>query len=204
MHMKKRNQYWYPFLGWQWAFTVVELIIAITIFFMLSMASFIPYNYYVNKAKLKTTVKEISQSIYEARNIAINGAASSSWNVSVWIYFDSSTDQKNKIKFFTYPYSFTWSEITVSWWTDIILLKTLTLQPGIQIDNINGDKENALFFFQAITWDSQYYYWESWTRRELLSWGEDTIDISISYKWATRKNLQKNINYYTKTNIIDY
>ncbi len=183
-------------------FTVVELIIAITIFFMLSMASFVPYNYYVNKAKLKTTVKEISQSIYEARNMAINWVISSTWNVSIGIYFDNSEEENNKIHFLSYPYSFTGVDISTSW-SEIESIKTLVLQPGMQIDSIHWN-ENGLFFFQAISWSSEYFYWESGIRKDILTAWEDTIDISISYKWSTTRNLQKNITYYIKTNIIDY
>ncbi|QFR38764.1 hypothetical protein A9Q91_00835 [Candidatus Gracilibacteria bacterium 28_42_T64] len=188
--------------GKQDGFTVVELIIAITIFFMLSMASFVPYNYYVNKAKLKTTVKEISQSIYEARNMAINGVISSTGNVSIGIYFDNSEEENNKIHFLSYPYSFTGVDISTSG-SEIESIKTLVLQPGMQIDSIHGN-ENGLFFFQAISGSSEYFYWESGIRKDILTAGEDTIDISISYKGSTTRNLQKNITYYIKTNIIDY
>ena len=190
-------------MRWWEAFTVIELVVAITIFFILAMASFAPYNNYINKAKLKTTVREISQGIYEAKNMAINWVVSSTWNVSIWFYVDASAWENNKIHIISYPYSFSGTSVTYSW-PNIENIKTLTLQPGIQIDNIDGDKKNGLFFFRSITWASEYYYWESGVRKEILSPGEDTIDISISYKWATTRNLQKIITYYTKTNIIDY
>jgi prepilin-type N-terminal cleavage/methylation domain-containing protein len=54
------------------AFTLIELMIAITIIVILTMASYAPYTYYQNKAKLKVTSREISQLLYEARNMAIN------------------------------------------------------------------------------------------------------------------------------------
>jgi prepilin-type N-terminal cleavage/methylation domain-containing protein len=54
------------------AFTLIELVIAMTIFFILVTMSYIPYNYYINKAKIRTSIREISQSLYEARNMAIN------------------------------------------------------------------------------------------------------------------------------------
>jgi len=54
------------------AFTLIELIVVITIFCIMLLATYIPYTYYQTKAKVKFAVKDISQSIYEARNMAIN------------------------------------------------------------------------------------------------------------------------------------
>jgi prepilin-type N-terminal cleavage/methylation domain-containing protein len=54
------------------AFTLIELIITITIVAILTMLSYAPYNYYQNKSKLKITTREISQLLYESRNIAVN------------------------------------------------------------------------------------------------------------------------------------
>jgi hypothetical protein len=39
---------------------------------MLVLATYTPYNYYMNKAKVKSASREISQALYEARNMAIN------------------------------------------------------------------------------------------------------------------------------------
>jgi hypothetical protein len=47
------------------------------------MIAFAPYSFYLNKSKVKHTDKEISQSIYEAKNKAINGSATSTGNVSI-------------------------------------------------------------------------------------------------------------------------
>ena len=52
------------------------------------MMAFAPYSFYLNKSKVKHTSKEISQIIYEAKNKAINGSATSTGNISIGIYFD--------------------------------------------------------------------------------------------------------------------
>ncbi|MFC1798000.1 prepilin-type N-terminal cleavage/methylation domain-containing protein [Patescibacteria group bacterium] len=54
------------------AFTMIELMITITIIGILTMVTYAPYNYYQNKGKLKITAREVSQLLYEARNMAIN------------------------------------------------------------------------------------------------------------------------------------
>jgi prepilin-type N-terminal cleavage/methylation domain-containing protein len=55
------------------AFTLIEFMIAITIISILMVMTYAPYNYYSNKAKVRVTAKEISQSLYESRNLAIHG-----------------------------------------------------------------------------------------------------------------------------------
>ncbi|NCO31343.1 prepilin-type N-terminal cleavage/methylation domain-containing protein [bacterium] len=54
------------------AFTLFELIVAISIVMILMMMTFAPYSYFQNKAKLKLSAREISQSFYEARNMAVS------------------------------------------------------------------------------------------------------------------------------------
>jgi len=45
-------------------------MIAITIVVILSVVTYVPYNHYQNKAKLKLASREISQGFYEAKTIA--------------------------------------------------------------------------------------------------------------------------------------
>jgi len=54
------------------AFTLIEFMVAISIFFILATASYAPYSYYSKKAKIRLTGKEISQILNEARNMSIN------------------------------------------------------------------------------------------------------------------------------------
>jgi prepilin-type N-terminal cleavage/methylation domain-containing protein len=54
-------------------FTLIELLVSITILFILMMMSYVPYSYYQKKAKLRLASREISQSFYEAKNMAISG-----------------------------------------------------------------------------------------------------------------------------------
>lgn len=182
------------------AFTLIELVIVITLFFILVSASYIPYSYYINKAKVRNTIKEISQSLYEARNMAINWTSSGS-NISVWIYMDAENNS-NKLQFFSYPHYYTWAQIVNNLWTDIKLIKTYDLQPGINITNINWEN-NWLFFFESISWSWAYYYFDSnGTRNNIVN---KEIKINLSYKWAAIWSpLAWELIYYTNTNIVDY
>ena len=182
------------------AFTLIELMIAITIIVILTLASYAPYNYYQNKAKLKVATREISQFLYESRNMAVNWAISSSWNISIWVYFDSSVNWKNKIEAFSYPHDIDILNITNQVWWDIKILKTLLLQKGVQVDNVDT-MNNFLFFFNSIDWNLTYYSW-NWVVRDNIS--SDKISINLSYMWSTSENMQRTINYFTSTNLIDY
>ena len=182
------------------AFTLIELIVVILIIAVLMLLSYAPYNYFQNKAKLKNTTREVSQLLYESRNMALNWSIWSVWNVTIGVYFDTSSLEKNKIKVFSYPFDIDeLNIINIEWW-DIKLVKTLILQKWIQLDSIES-KTNFLFVFEAITGDTKYYSWDGWWRSVVT---EDDIDIDVSFKWSTSSNLQKTITYFTNTNIIDY
>ena len=182
------------------AFTLIELVVSMTIFFVIVMATYVPYSYYQNKSKISQSTKEIIQSLYEARNMAINWTSSGS-NLSIWLYFDSRKAHKGSIRFLSYPYTFTWSQIAREPWGQVNLLKTINLQTWIEINSIDA-KSNWLFLFDAISWKGKYYYWDSfWNKKEILT---PEIKINFSYKNSDSPNLKKEIIYYTKTNIADY
>ena len=183
------------------AFTLIELIVAITIFFVMLGVTYTPYTYYMNKAKVRSAAKEISSSLYEARNMVLHGVAWD-WNISVWIAFDTSVENKDKIRFYSYPHSYTGSQIVPAISGDIQLIKTYVLQPGMQIDAINS-QNNALFFFESISWNGTYSYTDDFNAKQLIT--DDELDIVFSFWWAdSGSNLAGKIKYFTKTNIVDY
>lgn len=181
-------------------FTLIELMVSITIIAILSIMSYSPYSYYQNKASLKITAREVSQLLYESRNMAVNWAIWNQWNVSIWVYFDTSSILNNQIKVFSFPHDMDKLNILNTEWWNIRLIKTLTLKKWILIEKIE-DKWNLLFFFDSITWNLSYYNWVWWTRNNVT---DDIVSINFSFKWSTSPNLNKTINYYTNTNIIDY
>ncbi len=171
------------------AFTLVELMITLSIFFILIASSFVPYSYYSKKSSLNNAVKDISQSIYAARNLSINWLSSTS-NLSVWAYFDSTEWENNSVKIFTYPYTFTWSSIIAEENDYIKIYKEIILPKWIQIDDVNWEK-SWLFFFESISWIWSYFYFDDLGIKSSIL--EDEIEINVSYKWATSSNLQKQI-----------
>lgn len=179
-----------------------------TIMGMLVMTVAIPYMYYQNKGKVRIASREIAQSFYEARNMAINGYSSGITNQSIGIYFDGE-NSKDRIIYLSYPFSFTGSQISVTPTNDIKVIKEKTLPDGVQIDRIRWssigstlDTKKALFFYSAVFWIGSYYSIDAgWIKTPI---NEESIELDFSYKWSSSENLKKSIIYYLQTNIVDY
>jgi len=54
------------------AFTLIELMVVITIMFILSMMIYAPYQHYQTKQKVRNSAKVVTQTLQQARNLAIN------------------------------------------------------------------------------------------------------------------------------------
>lgn len=182
------------------AFTLFELIVAMSIAMILMMMTFAPYSYYQNKAKLKLSSREISQSFYEARNMAVSGVKDINWNKSIWIYMTTIAPDNDKIIFFSYPYNIDENLINNTEIWDIKIVKTKTLQDGIKINDLWGNK-SVLFFYNSISWESKVYNFDTDPKTEIIL---DEIPITFSFKNATTENLRKELIYFKSTNIVDY
>ncbi len=183
-------------INYKW-FTLIEIIIVISIIWIMMTMVYTPYNLFQRKAEVRIASKSISKTISESRNMAIHWVASSSWNLSIWVYFDK--DNKNIIQVFSYPYQYwTGNKIVVD---DLSLLSNeIDLWKNIWIEKIAG-KTKVLFFFEAISWEWYYFDFEN-TKNDLLI-PNNKIEIEFSYKWAL-KFLRNKLEFYTKTYIIDY
>lgn len=179
-------------------FTLLELMIAMTIVFLVSVSLYAPYGHYQNKAHLKLGSKQIEQFLTQARNSAVYGTASGS-NLSFGLYIAG--DPENRISLLSYPFDIADNNISRSDISDSIESQILFLEPGVVIESVGGN-ENMLLFFESVSGDLKLYGWdESWVRNPVL---QDVVDIDISYKAATSSHLQNTLTYYTKTNVTDY
>jgi prepilin-type N-terminal cleavage/methylation domain-containing protein len=181
------------------AFTLLELMIVITIVGIMMIWVYAPYNYFQKKTELKIAAKSISKTISESRNKAIFWISSGSTNQSVGVYFEKNS---NIIRIYNYPYNFwTWSKIEVN---DKYLKEKINIWKNIFINKIEN-KDNALFLFEAISWKFYPFYFESWNKNNLTDlWSDNIYNIDFSYKQASSWPLQKTVKYYTKTFITDY
>ena len=54
-------------------FTLVELMIVITIIAILSIGTFVPYNYYSQLSSVRVASEEVNQAVNDAKILATNG-----------------------------------------------------------------------------------------------------------------------------------
>ncbi len=184
-------------LNW---FTLIEFLVVITIIWLITLMTYIPYSHYQNKAKLKIATREISQSFYNAKNMARSWLKNNSSNVSIWFYITKNGSQNNILTFFSYPHNI--DEINISnqasW--NIEIIKETELQDGVSITYLD-DYENLLFYYDSISGDSKIYTF-IWWNKEVVK--DDILDIKLSYKNAQTKSLTSEVRFITGTNIIDY
>lgn len=182
------------------AFTLIELMIVITIMVFIMMLTYAPYNYYQQKAKLKIASREISQSIYEGRNLAISGMETKSGatfsNNSIWVFLDNTEWKNHQIYFYAYPYTTKTGSLNKPG-SSTKLLKTKKLQDWILINGTGS----ILFFYEAINWNATVIDFDE-------SWGSDflteDVDINFSFRDTNLEALKKVINYNLKTNTVNY
>ncbi len=182
------------------AFTLIEFLIAITMVAIISVMAFVPYWYYLNKSKVKHTQKEVTQVIYEAKNMALNWRVWENKNISVGVYFDS--NNPDEIQVIPFNYSTTLADISNNnLLIDDALSQTevlsLQLQPGMWFERINWENK-WLIYFQAISGSGWVLSWDTFFS---TSW---EVDIEFAYKKATGWSLRDSITYFTETQIVDY
>jgi len=171
-----------------WAFTLIELIVVITIIGIISVSTYLPYAHHQKKVLLKQAAREVTQSLRDARSLAINWLDTWSWNVNVALYLEADS---RDILYYSYPYNET---LLLTDLASRDTYKTKLLPLWVSIDSI-ASHSWVLFTFDSVT--------GSWWYDPVISWvGE--LDITLSYNQSTSPTLQKNIIYYTNSYISDY
>ena len=168
---------------------------------------YLPYAHYQEKIKAKQVIREVSQWLNEARNMAINGFENETWgvNASIGLYFSNDSGEKWEMYFYAYP--FTQDPTTAVPADEFRINQGRTFPKGTQFDWALSDAlletnlDNIFFFFEAITWEWSYYTINWW-------WSEaktaDIWTLNFSYKWSTSDVLKKSLKYDTRINTIDF
>ncbi len=166
------------------AFTLIEILIVILIVWLVSFSTYIPYSYHQKKVYLQEWVKDISQGLTRARNIAIH------WYANAWQNQRSYVEiVPGESELHIYTLSFDESDHSLK-----TLFSSIDLPRGVIVETVNGSKDMLTLIYDAISGELSFVSGNPW----------DTIEILLSYKWANNATLQKNIQYYTATHISDY
>lgn len=177
-------------------FTLIELMISMTIFFILTLMSYANYAFYQNIAKVKLSLKEISQSLSRARNMASSWYQKNNINQKIWVLFEK---EKNIVKYYNFAYN-SWVLLD-----DVNLLKQEYLQQNINIANISlswsTDVNKLLVVFSSIYWTWWFYKVDTTWITEIP---ENEINFTLSFKNANSFPLKRELKYNKITNISDY
>lgn len=164
-------------------FTLIEIMIVITIIWFLMMLVTVPYNFYSNIAKVRMSRQIVDQSISDAISSA-NWRTSFDWkNINIGLYFE-----KNKWEISSYSYPYNYSGSVFNFTGDVKLLKTIKLESFVEISKIKvGPDENdsVLLYYNAPEGKLTIY------KNLTSTW--NTLDIVVGYKWATEWVLSKEI-----------
>jgi len=179
-------------------FTLIEMLVVISVVVIMTTMSYTGYITQQQIVRVRLSVKEISQAIHEARNMAINGYVnniSDQKNQSVGIYFKK---DENMLKFYGYDYDRT--EFPVL--EDRYLIHERPLQSNVVLGEIDT-KENMMFFFWAISWEKKFFTFSGIyaTHIEPIP---THISLSVSYKNISVSPFYKELTYYPQTNVVDY
>ncbi|MCH2188225.1 prepilin-type N-terminal cleavage/methylation domain-containing protein, partial [Candidatus Gracilibacteria bacterium] len=178
------------------AFTLIELMVGMTLIALVIGMSYIPYAYQGKKIRLTQAGKEISQSLYEARNMALAGTASGS-NLSIGVYLDNDEANKNSLSFYGYPHDQVISDPTGG-----ELLESRLLPEGVEIRNIGG-YNNGLFLFSAVYGSGTYITFDTFGNTNTLTGSQ--IQVEYAYKNADSTSpLFTDLEYLPATHIVDY
>ncbi len=165
-------------------FTLIELLIVISIIWILSIWVFVPYNLYSNIAKVRLSREIMTQTLSEARN-------SAAWLVDIWTHknqnialFINKWDPSFSVYSFPYDYS---GSISTAAGTKI---KDVALEDWVNINSILDDspqeKNNVIIYFTAPEWIMHTYKDSSFT----WSFKNITIWFWKATTWVLSKTLE--------------
>ena len=198
------------------AFTLSEMLVVIALLLLLLTFVYLPYAHYQEKLKVRQAVREVSQSIIEVRNLAINGIDmkedendpnSLYENKSVWLYLSGSSMQ-----ILAYPHEMMdeneWNidrAVNDTLWIKLYKPRELPRHTKFEAANAGSitDMGNILFFYDAVSGEGKYYSWDSSWNRSEINWA-DHIELNFSFKSSSSPILNKKMTYDTRVNIVDY
>ena len=121
-------------------------------------------------------------------------------NRSIWVYLDTNSWDNTYVTFFSYPYSLDESLLKNEEGENVKIVKTKDIEKWVRINSLSWFN-NLLFLYDSINWWSRVYTFD-WNNKTLVN--DDEIEIMFSYKDSTSVTLQREITYFTQTNIVDY
>ncbi|MDQ7009175.1 MAG: prepilin-type N-terminal cleavage/methylation domain-containing protein [Candidatus Gracilibacteria bacterium] len=164
-------------------FTLIELMIVISIMAMILLASYAPFAHYKSKQLVRNSAKIISQVLNDSRNSAIYGIASSTGNLDIGVLIKNGEE---KIGIYGFPIDDNIGNYISP--DNKYHLEDIPLERGVEITSSGG-----LFLYKAITGSGIY--------KGNFNIIDKKIILSVGLKGAQSGIMTRKIEYYTKTYI---
>ncbi len=208
-------------------FTLIELLITMTIIMLISTISFSNYIYRSQLDSIRYWSKQITQLLTLARNQSIYWYYwTTDWNTTnknIAIYFEK---DKNTVSYYSIDLKYKWitpeniSSKTFLWENENnSITKELLINDNNKIQEIllwnevkitkiftwenKENQNNLLILFPSIKWDSSFYIYDS-NLDKFIKKDISNIFLELKYKNSTNPDLTKNIEYNNITNLINY
>lgn len=159
-------------------FTLIELMVVITIIGILFAWSYIPYDYYSRLSRLRISSEKIHQALQDAKILSQNGQVfpGSIKNANIWLLFEKGKHTLSMFAFLPGTHSFSEN-------ANAKVIKTISLEDGININVLPQD--NILVEYSAPQWNMEIYTSPTATG--------STLDVGIGWKTVTIGALYRNI-----------
>ena len=198
------------------AFTLVEMMIVVSLLFMLLTFAYLPYAHYQEKLKIRQAIREASQTILESRNLAINGYDKEiAWNFenrALGVYFSLNDKENSKIYSYDIDNEFLdndpeskiasiWEEYQTRKLPTGTEFEWVTIKNNVSDFQLDAVVEGVLFYYYPITGESDYFSVKSGRLEKIEN---DKIYLEFSYRDSPSPVLRKILQYDTRVHIIDY
>lgn len=160
------------------------------------MLAYINFATQQNIVSVKLSLKQISQSIHQAKNMATNGYDKDNTNQSIGIYFDLGTP--DTLTFYQFNHG---SGVTLD---SENIYKQEKFAPWVSLYSLaiwDVPLPNVMIHFSAI--DGKPIWYTFWTTQ---TWLDDfeKLDFEITYWDIKNFPFLRKLSYYKDTNVVDY
>lgn len=159
-------------------FTLIELMVVITIISILFVWSYVPYDYYSRLSKVHVSVNKVQQTLENTKIFSQNGQLFpwTTKNANTWLLLKKWAHTMNIVTLLPGTRSFIENENTK-------IIKIVSLENGVNINTIPYD--TILIEYTAPRWDMEIYISPTQTGAN--------FDIGVGWKQVTSGTLYKTV-----------
>lgn len=159
-------------------FTLIELIVVITIIGILFAGSYVPYDYYSRLSKIRISTEKVHQAMEDARILSQNGQLfpGTTKNANIWLLLEKWSHTISMFTFLPGTHSFIEN-------TNAKIIKIISLEDGVNINTL--PKDRMLIEYKAPKWDMEIY-------TGLTETGT-TFDMGMGWKTGTTGALYRTL-----------